>query len=486
MRPHDIILKLLPAAVLTAVAAACTVEVDLCGETTHPHSAEVSYSFDFGAGADAPDSMLVIANRVVARRVSAMAVSASTGCGRFVAGSTDSLFAAPEPAPGTPDGGTDTPDAGDTPAPDDEETPSGGTDATPGTDGDDGGDTPSGGTGSDIVVGAAAQSATRQTPDGDGGVAVTPGNEETGGGQTGAGADSRTFRLPVGTYRFMALNMDTTELVYDDVRRYLADGGDSIGMGSLNIEYRVYAKGEPGLRGTLIDWLDYNPYAGYIQPDVTAFCVGTNDVELSAGQRYDCKFSPNLMSQNVDVYFTIKKKEGSVPFVVDSVVGEISGLPWRINAVNGWLDISRTNKMMFRMGLVGAGDSPQADSYAATQVRCHANIDVPGIVPGSSTDVNTGPGIMQILIFTHADSPDAPGETLRKKIQGKINLFNTLRQARLTDYTDDLSYVRRTADHGVLDIKAELVIDGETIIENSDNTGGIDNWMPCDDIVVDI
>ena len=88
--------------------------------------------------------------------------------------------------------------------------------------------------------------------------------------------------------------------------------------------------------------------------------------------------------------------------------------------------------------------------------------------------------------FGYADNPDAPGETLRKKIQGKINLFNTLRQARLTDYTDDLSYVRRTADHGVLDIKAELVIDGETIIENSDNTGGIDNWMPCDDIVVDI
>ena len=86
----------------------------------------------------------------------------------------------------------------------------------------------------------------------------------------------------------------------------------------------------------------------------------------------------------------------------------------------------------------------------------------------------------------HTTNPADPAETLVKKLQGKINLYNTLRDARLIDYTDDMSFVRRTASHGVLNIKANLVIDGETIIENPDNDWGIDSWISCSDIVVDI
>ena len=456
MRLNDNILRMAAAALSAMAMASCTVDVDLCSDPIHPHSAEVAYSFDFGGVEGAPDTMIVVANRVVNRRISAMNVSTATGSGRFIVGELPAVPVAPGQGDGegetpggdgeevTPGGGEDTPDGGEATPGGEEETP-GGEEETPGGEGE----TPS-----------------------EGGDA--PGSEELS-----------EFRLPVGTYRFLTFNMDSTEYIYTDVEKFLA-GSDSVAMGDLYIEYRSYPKNDPDLRGTIPDWRDYNPYAGYIQPDLRPLFVATAGADLAHGQRRQCRFAPRVTSQLVDVYFDITKYEGGTPFIIDSVVAEISGLPYRVNLVNGNLDIRRTNKMMFRMGLVDAGGNPQPDTYAATSATCHASISVPGIVPGSSTDVNTGPGIMQVMIFMHSENPDDPSEPLHKMVQGKINLFNTLREARLTDYTDDMRFVRRTCDHGELDINAPLIIDGDAIQESPDNDGGLDAWRACDDIVVDI
>ena len=456
MRLNDNILRMAAAALSAMAMASCTVDVDLCSDPIHPHSAEVAYSFDFGGVEGAPDTMIVVANRVVNRRISAMNVSTATGSGRFIVGELPAVPVAPGQGDGegetpggdgeevTPGGGEDTPDGGEATPGGEDETP-GGEEETPGGEGE----TPS-----------------------EGGDA--PGSEELS-----------EFRLPVGTYRFLTFNMDSTEYIYTDVVKFLA-GSDSVAMGDLYIEYRSYPKNDPDLRGTIPDWQDYNPYAGYIQPDLRPLFVATAGADLAHGQRRQCRFAPRVTSQLVDVYFDITKYEGGTPFIVDSVVAEISGLPYRVNLVNGNLDIRRTNKMMFRMGLVDAGGNPQPDTYAATSATCHASISVPGIVPGSSTDVNTGPGIMQVMIFMHSENPDDPSEPLHKMVQGKINLFNTLREARLTDYTDDMRFVRRTCDHGELDINAPLIIDGDAIQESPDNDGGLDAWRACDDIVVDI
>lgn len=449
MRLNDNILRMAAAALSAMGMASCTVDVDLCSDPIHPHSAEVAYSFDFGGVEGAPDTMIVVANRVVNRRISAMNVSTATGSGRFIVGE---LPVVPV-APGQGDG------EGETPGGDGEEVTPGGGEDTP-----DGGEATPGGE--------------EETPGGEG---ETPSE----GGDAPGSEELSEFRLPVGTYRFLTFNMDSTEYIYTDVEKFLA-GSDSVAMGDLYIEYRSYPKNDPDLRGTIPDWQDYNPYAGYIQPDLRPLFVATAGADLAHGQRRQCRFAPRVTSQLVDVYFDITKYEGGTPFIVDSVVAEISGLPYRVNLVNGNLDIRRTNKMMFRMGLVDAGGNPQPDTYAATSATCHASISVPGIVPGSSTDVNTGPGMMQVMIFMHNENPDDPSEPLHKMVQGKINLFNTLREARLTDYTDDMRFVRRTCDHGELDINAPLIIDGDAIQESPDNDGGLDAWRACDDIVVDI
>lgn len=501
MRLNDNILRMAAATLSAMAVASCTVDVDLCGDPIHPHSAEVAYSFDFGGIDGEPDTMIVVANRVVNRRISAMNVSTATGSGRFIIGELPAPPVVPEPGDGegetpdgeggetTPGGGEDTPDGG-------EDTPDGG-ETTP-----DGGETTPGEEGSDVTIGGGEAAAREgEAASGDGGEDTPGGEEETPGGEEETpGGEGETpseggdapgseelpeFRLPVGTYRFLTFNMDSTEYIYTDVEKFLA-GSDSVAMGDLCIEYRSFSKNDPGLRGTIPDWQDYNPYAGYIQPDLRPLFVATAGADLAHGQRWQCRFAPRLTSQIVDVYFDITKYEGGTPFIIDSVVAEISGLPYRVNLVNGNLDIRRTNKMMFRMGLVDAGGNPLPDTYAATSATCHASISVPGIVPGSSTDVNTGPGIMQVMIFMHSENPDDPSEPLHKMVQGKINLYHTLREARLTDYTDDMRFVRRTCDRGELDINAPLIIDGDAIQESPDNDGGLDAWRACDDIVVDI
>lgn len=397
--------------VVLALCGSCTTEADLCRAGGHPHRAAVSYEFGWNGAESVPDSMIVLAKRVINQRKCAMIVSAATGRGRFIYG-----------------------------APDDEDV-------------------------ADSLSSGIAEPA------------------DTSGASAGG---LREFSVPAGTYKFQTFNMDTAELVYDEVDSFLTDMSGTVLLQDIYAEYKSYDKSDSRLRGVMANWQDYNPYARYIQPDIRPLFLDTTAVrEVGYGHSVLCGFLPEPITQNIDIYFTVRKSQEEIPFAVDSVVAEISGIPARINLSNGYLDITRTNKMMFRTEMTDAAGLPVADTYGTDSVRCHAGIDVPCVVGNSRPDVSTGPGILQVVIYVHADSA-AAGGVLTKKIQGKINLYNTLRNAGLTVITDDGRHALRNGSHGVLDIKADLVVDGKAIVESPDNNGGIDRWLSCDDIIVDI
>ena len=225
MRLKGTLRTLMASAGTALLAASCSVDVDLCTDPFHPHSAEVSYGFSFADGTAAPDSMTV---------------SSATGRGYFVQGAIEGINEPEEPAPGDSSGG-------DTPPEDIEISTEGGGEGQPG--------------GSDASVGGAASSRQAGLPD------SSPGDDLDGEGDPSGGADAggdasaeepadqslASFRLPVGDYRFMAFNMDTTELIYDDVMAYLAGDG-AMGMGELCVDYRTYSKGDPELRKALPAW----------------------------------------------------------------------------------------------------------------------------------------------------------------------------------------------------------------------------------------
>lgn len=304
--------------------------------------------------------------------------------------------------------------------------------------------------------------------------------------------DVEYFSLRSGAYKFMAFSMDSTELRYSEIMGLMSHELSDNALDSMYVEYNIYSKDDPRLHHIIVNWQDYNPYAQYMQPDVHPVYFDTVSVKkVESGVRTTCVFEPKPITQNIDIYFNIKKDISKYPFVIDSVRADISGIPRRINIANAYLDIERTCKMMFHTELLtSSGETLENDQETNRIVRCHANIDVPSLVSSSSATLSTGPGIMQVIVYAHANTVDAAtGEVTRKrkKIQGKINLYNTLRRAKLLTYTVDGKNALRNGTTGLLDIVANVTIDGDGIVENNDNTGGLDAWIACgSSIIIDI
>ena len=441
---------------------ACSTDVDLCPQTQHPHLTPVVFRYDWSQD-QRPDTMFVIANRVINTWKYSLAVDTKTEKGRFIHNEDNWEVETPE----TPDE-PETPEAPDEPetpeTPDEPETP----------------ETPD-------------EPETPETPDEPvapemASAPVTRADEE--GGETEGGVLLDEFPLRSGPYKFSTFVIDSTEIVYSDVDRFINSPANEMSFSEICLEYKTYEKTDPGLRGILADWDDYNPYALYIQPDITPVwfdSIPTTDIQGLA--RTDIRFTPRPLSQNIDLYFNITKIVDVQPFVIDSVTAELGGIPIKINLSNGYIDITKTCKMMFKMELLNSSGEVADDQLNNGSVKCHANINVTSIVHGVDNTVRTGPGIMQVIIHTHCPAPNDPVAVdgiRHKRIQGKINLYNTLQGAGLIEYLDGGKYARRKVDHADIHIKSKMVIDGSSILYTPSDDGGVDRWLPCGDVIVDI
>jgi hypothetical protein len=170
-----------------------------------------------------------------------------------------------------------------------------------------------------------------------------------------------------------------------------------------------------------------------------------------------------------------------VPFIVDSVKAEISGVPSRMNISNGYMDISKTHKMLLDVDFIDGAGEVMEDSAKCTYLRCRSKINVPTIVNAESTKMTTGPGIMQLIIYTHLE-----GEAKTNVIQTKINLYNTLSKAKLYSFVDEHRYVKRRISGTTLGVTANLTINAKKLSENGDNSGGLDQWTSEGDIDIEL
>lgn len=289
------------------------------------------------------------------------------------------------------------------------------------------------------------------------------------------------FRLRSGIYKLLAFNRDDKEFIYDDIDNYIrTDDGDKQ-VSDLNIEYKRYSYDDPELRGTISYWKDYNNYGGsanYIQPDITPIYydsitpIRVDDQDLS-----NYVFKPNLLSQNIDVKFHIHKKVDVVPFIIDSVYTEISGIPCRVNLANGYIDITETCKMLYKNHFRDATGKIIKDTNTNTELECHGTIDVLSVVNAPDEKVTYGPGILQVMIFVKNRS---------MPIRGKVNLYYPIRRANLYELTEDGLHAIRHKRHGTIDIEANLIID-ENFLVTSDDESGFERWISTDETdVIDI
>lgn len=379
--------------VVLLMAWGCQTDVELCNERVHPHRARLTYSFNWGnkKGAFIPDSMTVLASRVVNIWKTGMTT------GSFSSGGTY-LFNAP-------------------------------LDYRPGT-----------------------ENASDAVPE-----AVT--------------WKVKQFKIPVGDYKFIAFNMDAEEFDYSNVFEFFAN--PDMLQSELNIAYRTYRQSDSGLHFVIPSWRDYNAYSNYVQTSSHALYYDTlSTMNLSNSQNYNIQFSPKELTQRVDIYFDVAKAIDKQAFTVDSVFGEISGLPGGINLATGILNVEKTYKMMFSTDNI-------KDTDAGKTVACHAEIHVSGIVRNRMKNVYLGPGIMQVIIYCSAYSPET-GRRKTKKIQGKINLYNTLTRTPSLRINDDQKSAKMATRTLKLSIKDKIEIDGEKILESLDESR-MDAWKNAEE-----
>lgn len=284
------------------------------------------------------------------------------------------------------------------------------------------------------------------------------------------------FALPSGTYKFYALGMDDKlyDHVYTNLSQYMRAAGTGLQYSEVEMVYNVHKPTEAGynLLGE-----DYNQGFDLIHPNYPPIYVDRLELlDVSEGADATISYQPKPLTQNIEINLMFEK-DTKVPFTIERVVGEISGIPSKATAFDGHLYLAKTNKMQFSTTLSDENGNP--DGMTNKKVRMHADINVLSILHSDKATDLTGPGILQLAVtYKTADG------TLWT-VHGKINLFNTLKKANLITYSDDWQYAYKSTDHAVLDIPTAIKISADGTTSGGTGDGGIDEWNQWGNATID-
>lgn len=229
-----------------------------------------------------------------------------------------------------------------------------------------------------------------------------------------------------------------------------------------------------------VNWIDRNPYSGYVLGEIepifyhTIPCL-TVPVSQSASSKVVCNFTPQPITQEVTVQFEIEKKEVGVK--VDSIQAEMSGLPSSIQLSTGSLSADKTYKVLFSPTYTRT-DSLNNMEPLSVKGQFHAT----GIVRSYAPSLITGPGIMQVCVYTQTE--DDAGRMRTRVFKAGINLYNLLKSTPSVETESATGLLKQTAKEITLVIKAPLQITRDRVLENAE--GGLDYWVPGGTVDLDI
>lgn len=456
-------LKAMLALAFTAALCACT-DIDLCPEDSHPHRAQVRFVHEWGEyddDRDRPDSMYVIANRVINYWKMTAAIytkkgEPNEGKGRYVYNQL---------SPSQPPQGEE-----ESPS----QPPQGGGDTLEGSE--------SSGSSEDSESSENSEnSETHKAPPLRGGrERLSP---SLRGGQEGLSVyDKEVFDLQVGEYKFYTFTA-TNQMDMRSIDKFISTDDNNMTNEGFTIEYNTYEKTdevfmremdrimEPLTAKGFSGWVDFNPYSKYMLPaSRPLFIDSVNITPVTQGRTEVITFSPKPATQTITINVKIRKKatEGCT-FKVEGVIGEVSGVPHAINISNGFIDIATTNKMMFPFSFAGIEEDTEDNDF----LTCTARINVPSIVKSNTDEATVGPGLLQAFIYCTVYREGH--EPQQKKIQGIINMYDELTAANLIEITEDGNHARRIGREHTIDIGPEIVIDGSMAIPSDDE--GIKGWI---------
>jgi hypothetical protein len=338
--------KLLYTLLLGATLTSCA-EVDIC-EREHPHTGDVNFTYKWKKPADKPKYMAVLCCRVVGHWKELAEVDTDDLTLRLL-GKTS--IAQEGRLGGNPDG--DNPNGENT----------GSDDNVEGT-----GQTGDASLEHLALLAYADEPATPENPD----ETTPPG--DTGEGTTLEGpstAFKSEIKVPRGYYKFVTFPLDNHSIDYSEVEKFMLTDADKYPLQNVGLSYRVYGINDPKLKKPLA-WHDFNPYVNYIQPDVYPFYYDSTQVKrVKSDNLMTFEFKPRLLSQNIDINFNIVKNTDDIQFYVTEVWAEISGVPTYMKMGTGYLDITKTSKMLFKTDIKPSNpDDEGNDTFGNKRIYC--------------------------------------------------------------------------------------------------------------------
>lgn len=289
-----------------------------------------------------------------------------------------------------------------------------------------------------------------------------------------AGNAQNNERLYVksGEYRFITFNNTLTDYMFenDATSSWFKEEGaidDAISNKAIDLYYKGYHRRDEVMSKYGKSWVDFNPYTTYIARSNSPIYFQYSDVyNIEEDKKNHVALTCEKKTQDFEIRFSIKRDS----VIVEKIVAEISGVASGMNLVTGKYDFSKTYKTFFDVHDMGDSESVW-EGYSTYS----GDISVMGLVSSNSKDYDTGPGILQLAIYTHTE---INGKKKSKVFHVGINMYNTMRK---------YGYVLAGSDEKiVLEIERELNLKKDEIVQGEDTDTNVDLWIIHDDIHIDI
>ena len=296
----------------------------------------------------------------------------------------------------------------------------------------------------------------------DGGTDSEEEPEEDADGPEEAVLEANQTRITNGLYSIMAVATKCKEdFVVPEIKEF---------ENSLDVRMRDLWVNMPLLSDDEIkseDFIDFNPLYPFIRPCGPVYFVRSDNesttlVSSSANNDNVVKLSPEKLTRKVTFTINADIEKG---VVVDRLVGIISGVPYKAQFTTGFVSDQKTGKMPFEM----TSDNLSSDGGKAV-FKGTANVF--GLMPASSQDLVTGPGILNVILHARVDD----GGTTRKRVfHASINLKNVIEKTNMMVMTDDMVYWKfsGTSDYSIA-VGATLEVTRDKILTTSDQ--GFEVW----------
>lgn len=271
-----------------------------------------------------------------------------------------------------------------------------------------------------------------------------------------------------GNYELVAYNGATDMFV--DNSATLSDD-EYATLNNLKLTYKPHnlQDGHPAFVNYSL-WTDRNPYSGYVLGEVEPIYYAKSRLEVPVVEKSNHvvtgKFTPQNISQNVQIAFTLAKLEEGIK--VDSIEAELSGVAQTMKLNDATLTAEQTYKVLFKPVL----DEPD-DFAASAPMTIKGEVNVTGVVGSDSPSTTSGPGIM--LVNVYAKVQEADGTLKRRVFKAGINLYNLLKSKPSVRFDSETGTYRQTTRYLRLTVQNPLQITSAEVMEDVNAKGDV--WM---------